>query len=263
MRNSLIYAVCVASILGFSGMSAEPNDWPHELSIRQFKIHCDFELRDSRELTSQLDSLTRSVEELLRITSERKPVHIVLFETSAAYERYMHNYFPKLPARRAIFIQDRGPGMLFTHWHDDVQTDLRHEVTHALLNEQSAPLPLWLDEGLAEYFEVAEEQRFDANPYLDEVAELARAGVVPSLLQLEAIDQLENFENTQYRDSWAWIHFLLHRTHETRMLLVDYLQRCRAGDQQLEFSRQLVKVLPKLNAEFQQHFTSLVDKNSK
>ena len=35
-----------------------------------------------------------------------------------------------------------------------VRTDLRHELTHALLHGVLQDVPLWLDEGLAVYFEL-------------------------------------------------------------------------------------------------------------
>ncbi len=236
---------------------ADPRPWPSELTIRQFKIHSDFALPAPNELTAELDALSHDLEQMLQLTSERKTVHIVLFETPKEYARYMRTYFPKLPERRALFIQDRGPGMLFTHWHADVRTDIRHEVTHALLNEQAAPLPLWLDEGLAEYFEVDASLRFEANPHVPEVAERSSNGIIPSLLELERVTQLDSFGHSQYRDSWSWIHFLLHRNQETRALLVLYLQRCRSGEQQMELSRQLVVLLPNLHAEYQEHYASM------
>ena len=254
LLSAILFVVGSAATSG----GAEPAQWPVELSIGQFKIHCDFELASSRALTDELEKLSADVEQLLRLSSERKTVHIVLFETPEAYTRYMRNYFPKLPERRALYIQDRGPGMLFTHLHDEVRTDLRHEVTHALLNEHSTPLPLWLDEGLAEYFEVEERLRFGGNPYLSEVAERTKSGYIPSLHQLESVDKLAHFGDAHYRDSWSWIHFLLHRSAATRELLVGYLQRCRSGQPQLEFSRQLSGLMPQADAEYQQHYAALL-----
>jgi len=256
-RIAFIIATLFALLTVSPSLAADPRPWPSELTIRQFKIHSDFALPAPSELTAELDALSRDLEQMLQLTSERKTVHIVLFETPTEYARYMRTYFPKLPERRALFIQDRGPGMLFTHWHADVRTDIRHEVTHALLNEQAAALPLWLDEGLAEYFEVEASLRFDANPYAAEVAQRASEGIVPSLLELERVSLLENFGHSLYRDSWSWIHFLLHRSSKTRGLLVQYLKHCRGGERQLPLSRQLVSLLPDLNAEYQQHYALL------
>ena len=184
-------------------------------------------------------------------------MHIVLFQTEAEYRRYMRNYFPNLPQRRALYIQDRGPGMLFTHWHQDVATDLRHEVTHALLNQSSHHLPLWLDEGLAEYYEAMPPLRFFGSEYLDEVSERARSGIVPSLKQLEEVANQADFGDKHYRDSWAWVHFMMHRSRDTRKLLIDYIHGARSGAEQLLLSRQLSELVPDLSMEYQQHFAAV------
>ena len=44
--------------------------------------------------------------------------------------------------------------LVYTYWGDRIQQDLRHELTHALLHSVLKDVPLWLDEGLAEYFEL-------------------------------------------------------------------------------------------------------------
>lgn len=243
--------------LGALGWAAEPQQWPVELQVGRFEIHADFNVSTATQLRPELSNLAADVHELLEISSSEQPVHVVLFATGYEYRRYMHNYFPQLPERRALFIQDRGPGMLFAHWHADVISDLRHEITHALLNDSSQPLPLWLDEGLAEYFEAERQQRLDGNDYLAEVVGRAASGIVPSLKQLEEIDQLENFRESHYRDSWAWVHFLLHRSTATRQTLKRYLAELRSGAEPLPLSRQLPLIANDASGEFLAHFGHL------
>ncbi len=238
--------------------AAEPRKWPVELTVGQFKIHSDFELGSHRRLATELTRMSQDVSTLLGVSTTDAPIHVVLFQSAGEYGRYMQAYFPALPQRRAIFIQDRGPGMLFTHWHEDVATDLRHEVVHALLNDGSGTLPLWLDEGLAEYFEVDARLRYSGNPYADEVTERARGGFIPSLAQLERVNDLQHFHDEHYRDSWAWVHFLIHRRSETRQLLTRYLNDARSGAPILDMSRQLPELVPDLEAEYQEHFRILV-----
>ena len=42
---------------------------------------------------------------------------------------------------------------------DHLRTDLRHELTHALLHGVLKDVPLWLDEGLAGFFELPPDAR--------------------------------------------------------------------------------------------------------
>ncbi len=261
-QNSLRIFVLIASltgqlVAGNSCLGVEPRDWPVELQVGRFQIHSDFNVANQSGLTPELTSLSNEIGGLLGIQAGDEPVHIVLFETAREYQRYMRNYFPDLPERRALFIQNRGPGMLFAHWHIEIATDLRHEITHAMLNDGPRPLPLWLDEGLAEYFEVTSERRFGGSDYVKPVAERAAMGLVPSLQRLEAIDDLQSFKDVQYRDSWSWVHFLLHRSAASRALLVRYLQQHRSGSEPLPLSRQLLQLSPDASADYCAHFGSL------
>lgn len=232
----------------------ELRQWPNELQVGRFTIHADFDVSTSAELPLELSHLTADVSTVLGIEASQQPVHVVLFASAHEYRRYMRNYFPQLPERRALFIQDRGPGMLFAHWHADVASDLRHEITHALLNDSPRPLPLWLDEGLAKYFETERSRRFDGNVYVQEISQRAGRGLIPSLQALEAVDQLNEFQETHYRDSWAWAHFLIHRSAATRELLIRALAQHRSGADPLPLSRQLDLLSSDIRSEFLAHF---------
>src|SRR5947209_8380306 len=67
---------------------------------------------------------------------------------------------PAVPRPRAsIVAQARGHGggdelPVYTFNGDHIRQDLRHELTHALLHSVLKDVPLWLDEGLAEFFEL-------------------------------------------------------------------------------------------------------------
>ncbi len=238
--------------------AVEPRQWPIELKVGRFEIHADFDVSQNSTLSPELSALAEDIGTVLRIESSDQPVHIVLFESGSEYQRYMQAYFPALPRRRALYIQDRGPGMLFAHCHPDMATDLRHEITHALLNDGQRPLPLWLDEGLAEYFELPKQRRFEGSSYLSQVVQRAQAGLVPSLKKLEESDELSGFADVQYRDSWSWVHFFIHRNSATRQLLVRYLSDHRGGVDQLSLSRQLQQITQDASGEYQSHFQSMV-----
>lgn len=235
--------------------------WPVELQIEQFEIHCDFELPAPERLASELSRIGDDLKQLLEIQPSKKKIHIVLLENATEYSRYMENYFPNLPKRRALFIQDRGPGMLFTYWHQELAIDLRHEITHALLNDAVGRLPLWLDEGLAEYVEVEKDQRYSQHEYLNIIADRSDKGWVPALEQLEKITDLSNFGDSQYRASWSWVHFLLHRSPDTRRVLINYLNGSKSGSEQLPLSRQLQLLDTSsgqgLEDQFREHFSKI------
>jgi hypothetical protein len=231
--------------------------WPFKEEMDSFVIQSDFQLPDPENLKAILFQLRNDVEQMFSLPPASGVVHIVLFGTEREYRRYMQYYFPAVEPRRAIFLQDRGPGMLFAYWHEQIRTDLRHEVTHALLNRAGLRPPIWLDEGLAEYFEVASESRFSGSEYLPEIIERAEKGLVPALSQLELIQNMEDFKESHYRDSWAWVHLLLHRRPETRQVLVDYVTELRKHTNLKPLHLRLSHILVDPKREFQDHFLAL------
>jgi hypothetical protein len=231
--------------------------WPYRQQIDIFTLHSDTPLNREVDFNRILGGLRSDVAADLELPANDAPVHVVLFGSLTQYSRYMRHYFPSIAQRRAIFLQDRGPGMLFTYWHDQIATDLRHEATHSILNQAGARLPLWLDEGLAEYYEVAKGERFQQHPYLAAVKQRVVDGLVPVLTQLEKAQSMSDFSDAHYRDSWAWIHFLLHRRPETRQLLIQTIDRYRSRTPQPALSRQLAAISTDWNVEFQEHFSRL------
>src|SRR4029450_2393807 len=142
-----------------------------------------------------LDGVSRLQTELgvaLGAPTSREPVHLFLFQAKTTYQTYLEQYFPRVPNRRALFIKTpRGPGMVFACQGTDFEIDVRHESTHALLHAWLPSVPLWLDEGPAEYFEVAPEKRANDNPHLATVKALIDGGQLPRLEELEAIEELD------------------------------------------------------------------------
>ncbi len=243
--------------------SAEPprSRWPYEVTVGIFRIHADFEITPTSELVKELDKLVSEVGSLLCTPTSTSVMHMVLFEREEEYRRYLDHYFPQLPERRALFLRQRGTAMLFAHRHPELTTDLRHETVHALLNdvahgEPAFHVPLWLDEGLAEYFEVAKEKRWAGHAHLTEVQQRI-ATVAPDLEALEAIDTVDRMTGEHYRDAWAWVHFLMHRRPTTRQLLVDQIDTRRRARPILPVSRIVELQMPKWRQEITEHFQAV------
>ena len=53
--------------------------------------------------------------------------------------------------RRAFFVETDTQLSVYAQWGDRVAEDLRHEVTHGYLHAVVPNVPLWIDEGLAEF----------------------------------------------------------------------------------------------------------------
>jgi hypothetical protein len=237
-------------------LSSNTTPWPFRKHVDRFVLYSNHQLGTANELLQEWLQLKSDIEQLLQLSCDRGEYHLVIFDRDETYKDYIQHYFPKVPLRRALFIKHRGPGIIFTYNHEDVLTDIRHEGTHALLSEVCGTLPLWLDEGLAEYFETPRDQRFSGSPHLKETRWRARLGQIPDLQRLESTSQISEMDNTDYRDAWAWVHFMLHRSQESRSLLNGYLAKAHQFDEGFHFHSQIPKVLPDLRNEFVAHFRS-------
>jgi len=66
----------------------------------------------------------------------------------------MRLHHPDFPTRRAFFLESKSRMEIYAQGGERLAEDLRHEVTHGYLHSVVPNLPLWLDEGLAKYYEV-------------------------------------------------------------------------------------------------------------
>src|SRR6185295_16292773 len=98
-----------------------------------------------------------------------EPIHVYLFESGPVFTEFMHAHYPSFPQRRAFFVETDTRLTVYAQWGDRVAEDLRHEVSHGYLQSIIRNLPLWLDEGLAEYFEVPRGTQGFNRPHVDEL----------------------------------------------------------------------------------------------
>lgn len=196
----------------------------HQIRTDRLVIRSDFKLDEGDPLVAELHNLRREVRETLQLPEPQRTVAVYLFRDEERYTRYMQGAHPHLPARRAFFIGTPGELAVYAYLGAQVQEDLRHEYTHGLLHASLADVPLWLDEGLAEYFEVNSALPGRINrDHARGLAEMAAHGWQPNLQRLEQLDDVAEMQRADYQESWAWVHFLLHESEDGRQLLLDSL----------------------------------------
>ena len=197
--------------------------WPEELAAGPFVCHADFSLERHQPLLAETAQLQQDLSSALGVGPPREAIHLFLFERKTTYETYVRRHFPGTPCRRALFIKASGPGMVFAYRGADFEMDVRHEGVHALLHAVLPLVPLWLDEGLAEYFEEPRRRRASAHPYLAAVKWKVRWGWRASIEDLEQVRDVNDMGQTHYREAWAWVHFMLHGPAEARDELTQFI----------------------------------------
>ncbi len=242
-----------------------PTAAPSRFSLRtsQFLFLSDRELKANTPLFQDLTELREQVFKELQLPASNTLVQVYLFEDRERYERFMRARYPDLPKRRAFFVaQPRALGgsedlLVYTFWGDRVRQDLRHELTHALLHSVLKDVPLWLDEGLAEFFEVPSDWQGVHYPHLDQVRLVAHEPLQPDLAQLEKLSQVQQMTPREYREAWGWVHLLLRGKPEGKAVLLNYLQQLRTNPAPGPLGPQLAAVYPAPHEALEQHLAGL------
>src|SRR6516225_5462933 len=240
-----------------------PAPGKRQFRVSQFVFWTDFELKQEQPLFKELARLPDQVSKELQLQWSNNLVQVYLFEDRDRYERFMQAKYPDLPKRRAFFVaQPRGVGaaedlLVYTYWGDRIQEDLRHELTHALLHSVLKDVPLWLDEGLAEYFEIPPTARGVNFRHLEQIRHGTTPPFKPDLTRLEQLSQVQQMTPAEYREAWAWVHLLLNDKPEAKAALVSYLQQLRTNPNPGLLQPHLSTIYPALDATLQSHLAHL------
>jgi hypothetical protein len=232
--------------------------------IAPYVFLADFEIPRNAAVFRELAGLRDQVTRELRLPAINNIVQVYLFEDREHYERFMQAKYPKLPKRRAFFVaQPRRLGgtedlLVYTYWGDRIQQDLRHELTHALLHSVLKDVPLWLDEGLAEFFEVPNAWNGVNQQHL----QLLRRGgdPRPKLARLEQFSEVDQMTPADYREAWAWAHLMLRSTPEVKKVLVAYLNELRTNPHPGQLGPRLAANFLSLEETLERHLASLAAK---
>jgi hypothetical protein len=239
-----------------------PANLPSKNTLRtsQYFFYSDLELKADNALFAELGDLRDQVVKELQLPQSNTIIQVYLFEDRDHYDRFMKVRYPDLPKRRAFFIaQPRTVGggdelLVYTFWGDKMRQDLRHELTHALLHSVLKDVPLWLDEGLAEYFELPPGSN-GLNP--QHLEQLRKGAFTPDLARLEQMTQVAQMTPAEYREAWAWVHLMLRGPSEGKIALLAYLQQLRSTATPGPLQPRLTAAVPGLTDALDMHLGQL------
>ena len=227
--------------------------WVEERQIGPYLIRSEFTLKNVQGLVEDLVDLQADIERQLGLKCEPKEIQIHLFRSRSSYVDYLSKRVPEGVKRKALFVQGTDAGRVYAYQNRDMETDVRHETTHALLHSALPYVPMWLDEGLAEYFEVSPGLREKHNPHHGELKWVIPFGWRPGLERLEAKRELQDMGKKDYRDSWGVIHFILHGPPAAREALANYFQEVESGKMPAPVSQHLRRRIPNLEQQIVDH----------
>jgi hypothetical protein len=212
---------------GGRGTSLLPTQ--HRVKTGPFVIHSNLPVDADSPAVRAVGTLEDDLAARLdcREPPDALPIDVYVLDDRAAFLHLLRFYFPELPPRRAFFMAQGDQRLVYTYLGPKLEEDLRHEATHALLRGRFGDVPLWIDEGLAEYFEAGPGDPADRKDRLAKLADDRRSGWTPSMTRLESLGDIHQMTPRDYRESWAWVDMLLSDPNAGSAVLVDHLEHGR------------------------------------
>lgn len=219
-----------------------------------FVCRATFPLAEYEDLLAELPGLEREIVRVVGIRPPRRPIQINLVGDRLEYRKLLREQFPSVPYRRALFVRQGKETSVYAYRQPELAIDLRHECTHAVLHSALGLVPLWIDEGLAEYFEMPAEERAFGHPHLKSLRWNMRLGMVRTIESLEEKNDLADLSGYDYRFSWAWTHFMLHGPPEAHQTLVQFFADIARGAPPGLLSQRLAAAVPNPTERMIEHF---------
>ena len=200
----------------------------HKARVGSFLVASNTPIDAEDPAPAELSRLENRIARTLGVEAapDAPPIDVYILDDERAFRTFLTFHHPELPNRRAFFLADGDRAAIYTARGAHLEEDLRHEATHALLHRAEVSLPLWLDEGLAEYFEI--DPSAIRTESLERFRRLSLAfdrGWRPDLGRLEGSGDVAMLSPNDYREAWAWTLLLLHGPD--RPALLAYLDAVR------------------------------------
>ncbi len=212
----------------------------HTVRAERLVIHSDAAISESSPILTELAELRLDILSTLNLPESKRPVVVYLFKNEQRYAEYMRQKFPRLPVRRAFFVGSAAELAVYAYHGDNLATDLRHEYTHGVLHSSLKGLPLWLDEGLAEYFETPRGRNHINDEHVSRLTAAIQGGWQPDLERLEQLTEVSQMQAMDYHEAWAWVYSMLKSDNGDAAKLVDYVHTCRSESS----PRPLTQIVP-------------------
>lgn len=199
--------------------------------------------RQLANIGAEFEGFREALTHLLSQTAVSSPVPtvVIAFPNETTFEPFRPRYHGTTVNVGGLYASQASINYILLgppHGDDDLRS-LFHEYTHLVIRNTSPGIPLWLDEGLAEYyssFQVDDKGRsvLVGRPIDSHLQTLRRDAwlPLPALLATSRSSPQYN-ENARrsvfYAESWALVHLLLQGTPDRSTRLAGYVERVLDG----------------------------------
>ncbi|HEV2484459.1 MAG TPA: DUF1570 domain-containing protein [Terracidiphilus sp.] len=265
-RRFAILSILAATLCGQA--FAAPEQWV-EVSSQHFAVITDSNDKQGRHVLDQLERMRWMFHALFPKANVDPALPITVIATRnekgfqslepAAYlakgQLHLAGYFLRTPDKNYILLrldaQDEHPF-----------ATIYHEYTHLQFSDALEWMPLWLNEGFAEFFQNTEIRNKDALvgvPSVDDILYLRQNRLMPidTLLKVDANSPYYHDEqkgSVFYAESWALTHYLEFTDHEKGThQIVTYLSLVKQHEDPVASGEKAFGDLKKLQSSLQSY----------
>ena len=214
----------------------------HRVTTPHFALFGDVPARTLRGLAVDLEALEVLLGALNPDQSVLSPrAQVIVFASDQTFARYAPLTAGQRPAPVSGFFLSHPHGdfvVVSAAAEPEVRRVLYHEVLHRFVRHHLPEAPLWLNEGLAEFYSTLEVENGEAwigRQVVDHVVRLQRGPRRPlaDLLAIATDAHAEDDtvqESAFYAESWALVHYLLVAEDGGRAAVARYAGRLRDGE---------------------------------
>ena len=216
----------------------------HDLTIQNIQSESFFSLNmDSRYSKLPVfasDRMKRDVNQIYKIlnknvgVSQLNPItlNLKLFDDKGMFNAYKKKVAPNMGTAGGFYISRLNEASVYTSKNDERMYEVtRHEATHAIVNGAFGSIPIWLNEGLAEYFEALSFKNTMTRIIKPDNAhlKLLSKSSLPSLASHFNITNeqwySESSKNKHYALGWSLVYFMMSSKQDKQFLklMLDHL----------------------------------------
>jgi tetratricopeptide (TPR) repeat protein len=194
---------------------AEKTEWIRVRSPR-FDVISSADASRTRDIVGDLDTLGTALERANPSRPAQTPATVFIFGNRRESQPYFDLLFAKENARATgAYVRHDGGGTMFIDGsrRGRFERTAMHDLVHDLLRRNGVAPPLWLEEGLAEYFGNADVRngRVTAGEPIPQHVTLIRQKPLMSIEQLLAVQSEADAASSSifYAQSWAAVDWLM------------------------------------------------------
>jgi hypothetical protein len=242
MSRAVSLVLLTSALLLLSAAAPPQAQW-RRLDSPNFIVIGEIGAGELRDIAVKFEGFRETLGRVLneRVTSTAVPTVVIVFRGDATFNPYKPKYQGKRMDVAGLFVPRRDLNYI-AMVADNNDQRLRvvfHEYAHLLISNTGQRVPVWLNEGLAEYYSTFELQRGGREAVIGRIIEghlqdLNQTTLLklPELLNITHDSPLYNEGSRRsvfYAQAWALTHFIFRNQPSLAPQLAEYLGHLSKG----------------------------------